>query len=59
VYATQTAPFPEDKSEAASNEEVVTDVDTLTEKLSAALLDVSAKEELVKQNAKVAEEAVS
>jgi hypothetical protein len=34
-------------------------VDTLTEKLSAALLDVSIKEELVKQNAKVAEEAVS
>ncbi|XP_045823702.1 filament-like plant protein [Trifolium pratense] len=58
-YATQTAPFPEVMSKAASNEEVVTDVDTLTEKLSAALLDISAKEELVKQNAKVAEEAVS
>ncbi|GAU19545.1 hypothetical protein TSUD_303580 [Trifolium subterraneum] len=58
-YATQTAPFPEVESKVASNEEVVTDVDTLTEKLSAALLDVSAKEELVKQNAKVAEEAVS
>ena len=32
---------------------------TLTGKLSAALLDISAKEDLVKQNAKVAEEAVS
>lgn len=32
---------------------------TLTEKLSAALLDVSSKEDLIKQNAKVAEEAVS
>jgi len=34
-------------------------VHTLTGKLSAALLDISAKEDLVKQNAKVAEEAVS
>lgn len=32
---------------------------TLTEKLSAALLNISAKEDLVKQHAKVAEEAVS
>lgn len=32
---------------------------TLTEKLSAALLEISAKEDLVKQNAKVAEDAVS
>lgn len=31
----------------------------LTEKLSAALSNISAKEELVKQHAKVAEEAVS
>ncbi|WJX34759.1 hypothetical protein P8452_22838 [Trifolium repens] len=58
-YATQTDPSLEVESKAASNEELVTDVDTLTEKLSAALLDVSVKEELVKQNAKVAEEAVS
>lgn len=34
-------------------------VKTLSEKLSAALLNISAKEELVKQHAKVAEEAVS
>jgi len=34
-------------------------VHTLTGKLSAALLNISAKEDLVKQNAKVAEEAVS
>jgi hypothetical protein len=34
-------------------------VKTLTEKLSAALLNISAKEDLVKQHAKVAEEAVS
>lgn len=34
-------------------------VKSLTEKLSAALVNVSAKEELVKQHAKVAEEAVA
>jgi len=34
-------------------------VKTLTEKLSAALLNISAKDDLVKQHAKVAEEAVS
>ncbi|KAI5404909.1 filament-like plant protein 3 [Lathyrus oleraceus] len=59
VYATRTAPSSEVTSKAASNEDVVTDVLTLTEKLSAALLDVSSKEDLIKQNAKVAEEAVS
>lgn len=59
VYATHIVPSPEVISEGASNEEVVTDVHTLTGKLSAALLDISAKEDLVKQNAKVAEEAVS
>ena len=32
---------------------------TLTDKLAAALLNTSAKEDLVKQHAKVAEEAVS
>ncbi|XP_058756566.1 filament-like plant protein 3 isoform X2 [Vicia villosa] len=58
VYATRTAPSPEVTSKAA-NEDVVSDVLTLTEKLSAALLDVSSKEDLIKQNAKVAEEAVS
>ncbi|XP_058786466.1 filament-like plant protein 3 [Vicia villosa] len=59
VHATRTAPSPEVASKAASNEDVVSDVHTLTEKLSAALLDVSSKEDLIKQNAKVAEEAVS
>ncbi|KAL5075126.1 hypothetical protein RYX36_014110 [Vicia faba] len=59
VYGTRTAPSLEVTSKVASNEEVVTDVLTLTEKLSAALLDVSSKEDLIKQNAKVAEEAVS
>lgn len=34
-------------------------VKRLTEKLSAALLNISAKEDLVKQHARVAEEAVS
>lgn len=34
-------------------------VKSLTEKLSAALVNVSAKEDLVKQHAKVAEEAVA
>ncbi|XP_047167663.1 filament-like plant protein 3 isoform X2 [Vigna umbellata] len=45
--------------EGAPNDEEVTDVKTLTEKLSAALLNSSAQEDLVKQHAKVAEEAVS
>lgn len=34
-------------------------VKSLTERLSAALVNVSAKEDLVKQHAKVAEEAVA
>ncbi|WOL11857.1 filament-like plant protein 3 [Canna indica] len=41
------------------DDEVHETVKELTEKLSAALLDISAKEDLIKQNAKVAEEAVS
>ncbi|XP_077248810.1 filament-like plant protein [Tasmannia lanceolata] len=40
-------------------DEVNDNVKSLTEKLSAALLNISAKEDLVKQHAKVAEEAVS
>lgn len=44
---------------AVADEEVGEGVKTLSEKLSAALLNISAKEELVKQHAKVAEEAVS
>jgi len=41
------------------SKEEVTDVKILTDKLAAALLNISAKEDLVKQHAKVAEEAVS
>ncbi|RDX74307.1 Filament-like plant protein 3, partial [Mucuna pruriens] len=59
IYPAQTTLSPEFTSEAASNDEEVTDVKTLTEKLSVALLNSSAKEDLVKQHAKVAEEAVS
>ncbi|KAK1258476.1 hypothetical protein QJS04_geneDACA017264 [Acorus gramineus] len=42
-----------------TNDEVHETVKNLSEKLSAALLNISAKEDLVKQHAKVAEEAVS
>ncbi|MED6218417.1 hypothetical protein PIB30_026523 [Stylosanthes scabra] len=69
VYATQAAQSPEITSKASPNEEeigtpkknreVVTDVKALNDKLAAALLNISAKEDLVKQHAKVAEEAVS
>nr|KYP38397.1 Filament-like plant protein 3 [Cajanus cajan] len=68
VYSTQAALSPEVTSKAESNEEVstpkkskeeVADVKILTDKLAAALLNISAKEDLVKQHAKVAEEAVS
>lgn len=48
---------PEVSSKNAGNE-VNETVKSLTEKLSAALLNISAKEDLVKQHAKVAEEAV-
>ncbi|XWS44633.1 hypothetical protein CRYUN_Cryun15aG0064900 [Craigia yunnanensis] len=41
------------------DEEVNDNVRSLTENLSAALMNISAKEDLVKQHAKVAEEAVS
>ncbi|KAK7282239.1 hypothetical protein RIF29_10868 [Crotalaria pallida] len=58
VYPAETTPSPEVTSKAAPDEEV-TDVKTLTERLSAALLDIRAKEDLVKEHAKVAEEAVS
>ncbi|XP_043720045.1 filament-like plant protein [Telopea speciosissima] len=44
---------------SVSGEDVTDDVKSLKEKLSAALLNISAKEDLVKQHAKVAEEAVS
>ncbi|KAK7247618.1 hypothetical protein RIF29_42504 [Crotalaria pallida] len=59
VYPTQGTMSPEVTSKAAPNEEQVIDVKTLTDKLAAAILNISAKEELVKQHSKVAEEAVS
>ncbi|KAI9079655.1 hypothetical protein K1719_038276 [Acacia pycnantha] len=60
AYPTQTtSTSPEVMSEAASNEEAVTDVKILKEKLSAALLSISVKEDLIKQHANVAEEAIS
>lgn len=51
---------PEVSSKASSNSEDVMDsVKILTEKLSAALVNISAKEDLVKQHSKVAEEAIA
>lgn len=52
--------LPEVTSKAPRIEEEDNEsVETLTEKLSAAILNSSAKDELVKQHAKVTEEAVS
>lgn len=68
AYPSQATLSPEVTSKAAPNEEVSSpkkykddfiDVKTLTNELAAALLDISAKEDLVKQHSKVAEEAVS
>ncbi|XP_030497315.2 filament-like plant protein 3 [Cannabis sativa] len=60
AYASHSTQSPEVTSKAALNDEDTTEtVKTLSDKLSAALLSVSAKEDLVKQHAKVAEEAVS
>lgn len=51
---------PEVTSKAATiDEETNESLRCLTEKLSAALVNVSAKEDLVKQHAKVAEEAIA
>ncbi|GMI90864.1 vesicle tethering 1 [Hibiscus trionum] len=51
---------PELSSKASHNSEEVTDnIKILTEKLSAALVNISAKEDLVKQHSKVAEEAIA
>ncbi|KAK3230640.1 hypothetical protein Dsin_002521 [Dipteronia sinensis] len=51
---------PEVTSKRIANGEGINEgVKTLTEKLSAALVNVSAKEDLVKQHAKVAEEAIA
>lgn len=44
---------------STANSEVNDSFKSLTEKLSAALVNVGAKEDLVKQHAKVAEEAVA
>ncbi|KAJ7957074.1 filament-like plant protein [Quillaja saponaria] len=59
AYPSQTMQSPEVTSKAASNDEVTDNMKTLTEKLSAALSEISAKEDSVQQHAKVAEEAVS
>uniref|UniRef100_A0A5B6ZQZ5 Putative filament-like plant protein n=1 Tax=Davidia involucrata TaxID=16924 RepID=A0A5B6ZQZ5_DAVIN len=60
AYSNHHTQSPEVTSKAALSDEELNDcVKTLTEKLSAALLNISAKEELVKQHAKVTEEAVS
>lgn len=60
VYPNQNSPLLEVTSKAPPLDEEVNDsVKSLTEKLSSALLNISAKEDLVKQHAKVAEEAVS
>lgn len=54
------AQSPEVTSKAVPNGDDISDnVRALTEKLSAALVNVSAKEDLVKQHAKVAEEAIA
>ncbi|KAF8411769.1 hypothetical protein HHK36_004328 [Tetracentron sinense] len=50
---------PEVTSKAIASGEVNGSLKNLSEKLSAALLNISAKEDLVKQHAKVAEEAVT
>ncbi|XWS25136.1 hypothetical protein CRYUN_Cryun27aG0044600 [Craigia yunnanensis] len=51
---------PEVSSKASANSEDLNDsIKSLTEKLSAALVNISAKEDLVKQHAKVAEEAIA
>ncbi|KAF5745048.1 hypothetical protein HS088_TW07G00629 [Tripterygium wilfordii] len=59
-YPTHNTQSPEVTSKPIpADEEVNDNVKILKEKLSAAVLNISAKEELVKQHAKVAEEAVS
>lgn len=56
----QSMQSPEVTSKAAPLDEDANDgVKILTEKLSAAVATITAKEELVKQHAKVAEEAVT
>lgn len=50
---------PEVTSKAAPEDELDDSVKTLSEKFSEAILNIDAKEDLIKQHAKVAEEAVS
>lgn len=60
--ASRASPIHTRSPEVSSNlagSEVQDTVKSLTEKLSAALSNISAKDALVKQHAKVAEEAVS
>lgn len=60
AYSNQSRKSPEVTSKAAPQDEDVNDsMKILAEKLSAALANVSAKEELAQQHAKVAEEAVA
>ncbi|KAL6228100.1 hypothetical protein ACLB2K_002054 [Fragaria x ananassa] len=60
AFSTHSIQSPEVTSKALhSNEELNDSFETLREKLSATLLSSNAKDELVKQHAKVAEEAVS
>ncbi|OWM69415.1 filament-like plant protein 3 [Punica granatum] len=60
AFAAHSSQSLEVTSKVVVAEEDVNDrVETLSERLSAALLNINAKEELVKQHAKVAEEAVT
>lgn len=57
---TDSAQSPEVTSKTITTDEDVNDrIKSLTDKLSAALVNVSAKDDLVKQHVKVAEEAVA
>ncbi|KAI3825295.1 hypothetical protein L1987_06776 [Smallanthus sonchifolius] len=59
IYSNQSFQSPEITSKAELQpEELEGDVKTLSQKLSEALLNISIKEDLVKQHSKVAEEAV-
>ncbi|XP_065875478.1 filament-like plant protein 3 [Euphorbia lathyris] len=59
AYTIHNPQSPEITSKLVTGEETNDDVRSLGNKLSAALLNISAKENLIKQHAKVAEEAVS
>ncbi|KAJ0234273.1 Filament-like plant protein 3 [Hirschfeldia incana] len=52
-------PVTREQEEVEGEEEATADIKILTERLSAALLNVSLKDDLAKQHAKVAEEAVA